>query len=159
MGLYGDLGTGTSLPGNCHDLHSAIIDLRNLQLKQPLDQIPVSTGDFDDGLLLLVGNAGDVYLDGLPLLEYLAGDLLVPEQIQLRLVIDQGHGAPARLHLGYGSGNALVLLVLELGQQILPADLSQIPRMDCLADCAAFRLRDAVSSLHSTVPPTTAEGR
>lgn len=53
------LCTGACLTGNGLDLHSAVVDLRDLQLKQALYQFLADTGDLDDGLFLLVGDGGE----------------------------------------------------------------------------------------------------
>src|SRR5262249_29827729 len=120
---HGDLGAVAGLAGDRLDLDGAVLDLWDLALEQPPNEVRVRPrqDDLDPVALLL-----DVEDDGLdPLVDVvrLAGDLLATGQERLRPAeANERHAAVEALD-GAGDEFALLLLVLvEDGRALLLAD-------------------------------------
>ena len=53
------------LPGDAHDLHRAVLDLRHLRLKQPLDQLRMGTAYKNPRSFRCILHFQDIYLNSL----------------------------------------------------------------------------------------------
>ena len=134
---HGDLGAVARFPGDGAHLHGAVVDLRHLQLEQPLHQTGVGAGDQH---LRAAGGAAHLYqihLDHLPLVQLLAGHLLVHGQHRLgglRAGADaEHHVAAAGIDAADGAGEDLVLLAAPLVVDHAVLGLPQTLNDDLLA--------------------------
>ena len=79
-GIYGNLGAHTGLAGNGFDFNNAVMDFRNLQLKQALQQAGMSTRNHNLRSLVGALNLNNIGFHTLMVLVDFTGNLLVRSQ-------------------------------------------------------------------------------
>ena len=130
-GVDGDLRAGAGLTRDGADLHGAGADLRDLQLKQALDERRMRAGDHDLRAAAAAADLDDIDADHVALDEMLRLDLLADGQQGVGLVralADADGHVAVRLEAQHRAGEDLVLL-----------------RGEALEDHAALGLADALN--------------
>ena len=92
-GTDGNLAAETGFTGDGLDLNHAVIDLRNLDLKQPFEHVLVASGDENLRSLGRASDADQVDLGALPLTVALVGGLFFVREHCLGAAQVQSDGA------------------------------------------------------------------